>query len=217
MIIHYWKYPFLKPIHEELNKFAGGIMFTDLLLKDNEYLKEAKNRISIIRSDANPEPYKNIREPVIVFYLALCLAISSQDDLLRLKFIEKEAKTVEKELLNEKEESLADLASFVFDTKVLVEIKSEWRVVNNKKLLVRFVFSMPLDAFTRVIKETKRIEELYSQDAKIIGSKVYLTKNELAKLLVYKIMDILYEMVYGEKLGEIKANCLMSRTNLSNG
>jgi len=202
------KYPFLVPLSIVLEKFS----FTELLTNDNNYLKEAKKRVKAVLSNADLEPYRKLSEPVIVFYLSVCLVIP-EDDLLKLSFIEKEAKVFEKELLKESDEFLAkEIAKHIFDAKVNVESLVADQIINGRIQKSQFDFYMSLNDFLRVLRETRRSEELYSQGVKIVQSKVYLTREKLIRILSYKIKDKLYDMIYGDKLGEIKANCLMLRS-----
>ena len=206
-IIDFHKYPFLKHVEDELSQYAGGVAFYDLLTTDNYYLQKAKERIELIRTDGDLEPYQNIREPIIVFYVEICLAISSQDELLKAKLINREAKSIGNQLPNENEETLLAIARLL-DVKANAEKLTVHQIVNGKNFMVQFKFSMTLNNFLKVLRETRRFEELYSQGVKIASDKVYLTKEKLVTLLVYKVKDLFYEMIYGDRLGTIKTQCI---------
>lgn len=206
VVIDFRKYPFLKHVEDELSRFSGGVTLHDLLTTDNSYLQKAKERIELIRTNSDIEPYQNLRGAVIVFYTEVCLAISSEDELLKVKLIDREAKAIENQLLNEDEETLVEIASLLG-----VETKAEEFIVRQAKNIVRFRFSTNLNEFLKVLKETKRFEEMHSQGVKIVSERVYLTKEEIVKLLTYKVEDLFYDLIYGDKLGKIKSQCVKTK------
>lgn len=192
-VIDYKKYPFLKPIEEELKKYAGGITLNDLLSSNSYYLEKAEERVKKILNNEELEPYEKIRDSVLVFYATLLLVAALKNELLKKKFVEKEAEVVEKKLSYETEETLLEIAKLLG-----INVESENLLIkhkeNRKVLTIPFKFSMSFIDYLKVTKEIRKENEEFSLSTKIMkDGKVFLTKQELIKIITYKIKDKLYE------------------------
>lgn len=193
--IDFRKYPFLKSPEEELKRYAGGVTLNDLLTSGSYYLEKAKERIDKILNDKELDPYERIKDPVLVFYTTLYLVAALDSDLLKRKFLEKEVELIEKNLLNEDEETLLEIA------KILgVDVNHEdiqIRHKENKKILtIPFKFSMNFIKYIKITKEARRENDIFSLSSRILkDGKVFLTKDETSKILSYKVKDILYDSI----------------------
>ena len=206
MVVDYAKYPFLKPLEEELNKYAGGVTLDFILSTSNNIKEEAKKRVNKILKDEELEPYDKINEPVLVFYTTLYLVVALDNELLKKKFVEREAELIEKELKNEKEEVLLEIANYLnslsdkFPELASLRINPENLLIKRKEkkktLIVPFKFSMNFIDYLKVTKDIRKEDEDFSLSARILkDGKVFLTKDEVVKILTYKIKDLLYEAV----------------------
>jgi len=206
VVIDYRKYPILKPLEEELKKYAGGVTLDYILSTDNYYKEEAKKRVNKILRDEELETYDKVKDSILVFYATLYLVAALDNELLKKKFVEKEAELIEKSLLDEKEEVLLEIARYLnnlsdrFPELSMLKINQEnlsiKRKENKKTLTVPFKFSMHFVDYLKVTKELRKENEDFSLSTKILkGGKVFLTKEEVSKIIAYKIKDLLYELV----------------------
>lgn len=192
-VIDYSKYPFLKPLKEELKEYAGGVTLNDLLSTDSFYLKIAENRVNKILNDEKLEPYEKIRKSVLVFYTTLLLVTALGNELLKKKFIEKETELIEEKLLYEKEETLVEIAKLLGVNVNLENLQIKHKE-DRKVLTIPFKFSMNFIDYLKVTKEIRKENEAFSLSTKILKEgKVFLTKQEISKIISYKIKDKLYE------------------------
>jgi len=206
VIIDNRKYPILKPLEEELKKYAGGVTLDYILSTNNSYKEEAKKRVNKILKDEELESYDKIKESVLVFYTTLYLVAALDSELLKKKFVEKEAELMGKSLVNEKEETLLAIAKYLNSLSDRFPGLSELRInpenllikrkEKSKTLIVPFKFSMNFVDYLEVTKEIRKEDEGFSLSTKILkDGKVFLTKEEVSKIIAYKIRDLLYEAV----------------------
>ena len=206
VVIDYRKYPILKPLEEELKKYAGGVTLDYILSTNNFYKEEAKKRVNKILKDEELEPYDKIKDSILVFYTTLYLVAALDNELLKKKFVERETELMEKSLLSEKEEALLEIAKYLnslsenFPELASLRINSENLLIKRKEkkktLIVPFKFSMNFIDYLKVTKDIRKEDEDFSLSTKILkDGKVFLTKDEVAKIIAYKIRDMLYEAV----------------------
>jgi len=201
VFIDYRKYPILKPLEDELKKYAGGVTLDYILSTDNSYKEEAKKRVNKILKDQELEPYDKIKDSILVFYTTLYLVAALDNELLKKKFIEKETELIEKNLLNEKEETLLEIARYLsnrFPDILKINFYSENLLIKYKEkrkiLTVPLKFSMNFIDYLKATKEIRKENESFSLSTKILKEgKVFLTKLEVTKIIAYKIKDLLYE------------------------
>ena len=194
-LIDFKKYPFLKPLEEELKKYAGGITLNDLLVSGTYYLNKAKERIKKILSDEELEPYEKIKDSILVFYTTLYLIAALDSDFLKKKFVEKEVELIEKNLLNETEETILEISKIlqvnVSHENLLIKYKE-----NRKLLTIPFKFSMNFIDYLKNTKEARKENDAFSLTSRILkDGKIFLTKEEISKILSYKVKDMLYESI----------------------
>ena len=192
-IIDFRKYPFLKPLEEELKKYKGGLSFEKILTSDNYILQEAKKRVVAINTDAELTPYYRLIEPVLVFYTALYLVKLSQNELLKIKFVKKEAELFRNSLDSENEENLLaiahDLGIHILPENAMIE-----RKVGRKTFAIQYRFSITIDKFLKyLISIEDKLDSLITDPDHI---KVFLTKPMLVDILTIRIKELLYEMIY---------------------
>ena len=202
----------MKPLEELLKRYAGGVTLDYILSTDNYIKEEAKKRVNKIFKDEELEPYnkinvKNVDDPILVFYTTLYLVIALDNELLKKKFIEKETELVEKELKNEREETLIEITNYLnslseeFPDLMYLRINPEKqedlmikRKEKRKTLIVPFRFSMNFVDYLKATKELRREDESFSLSTRILkDGKVFLTKDEVARIVAYKIKNMLYE------------------------
>ncbi|WP_168065366.1 DNA primase regulatory subunit PriL [Sulfolobus sp. S-194] len=195
LILDFRKYPFLKPLEDELNKYAGGVSLNDLLVSGSYYLDQAKERIDKILKDKELESYDKIKDSVLVFYTTLYLVAALDNDILKKKFLDKESQMIEKNLLNESEETVVEIAKYLglninYDN---IEIKYK----KNKKILsLSLKYSLNFIDFLKYTRELRKIDNKFSLASHILkDGKVYMTKEEIVKILVFQIRDKLMKMV----------------------
>ena len=190
-IINHKRYPFLKPLEDELKRYPG-ITLNDLLSINTYYLKTAMDRINKVLNNEELEPYEKIKDPFLVFYTTLYLIIALDNELLKKKFIEKETELFEKSLMDESEDVLLKISKFfnIHINQDILPIKYKQRKLHQ----MMFRFSM---SFIDYLKETKWIrkeDESFSLSARILkDGKVFLTKQDVVKIISYKVKDYLYE------------------------
>ncbi|MEM0122848.1 MAG: DNA primase regulatory subunit PriL, partial [Saccharolobus sp.] len=73
MVLDVKKYPFIKSVEAELQKYGGGVTLMDILMTNNNILDLAKNRIQKVLNDEELPNYLTYTEPVLVFYTVLLL------------------------------------------------------------------------------------------------------------------------------------------------
>jgi len=201
VFIDYRKYPILKPLEDELKKYAGGVTLDYILSTDNSYKEEARKRVNKILKDQELEPYDKIKDSILVFYTTLYLVAALDNELLKKKFVERETELIEKNLLNEKEETLLEIARYLsnrFPDILKININSENLLIKYKEkrkiLTIPLKFSMNFVDYLKGTKEIRKENESFSLSTKILKEgKVFLTKLEVTKIIAYKIKDLLYE------------------------
>jgi len=190
----------------------GGVVLDYIFFTDNYIKEEAKKRVNKILKGEELEPYnkinvRNIDDTILIFYTTLYLVIALDNELLKKKFVEKEAELIEKELENEKEETLIEIINFLngmnyeYLELTPLRIRQEKqedlmikRKEKRKSLIVPFKFSMNFIDYLKATKELRREDENFSLSTRILKEgKVFLTKDEVTKIIVYKIKNMLYE------------------------
>lgn len=191
------KYPVLKPLDEELkSKYAGGVTLDFILSTYNRIKDRAKERVNKLLKGEELEPYTQIEEPVLVFYTTLYLVIAFDNALLKKKFVEKEVELMMKNLMEEDEDVLLEIVSRFQDLKINKEKLIIKRREKRKTLIFAFSFSLHFVDYLKVTKELRKEDESFSLSRRILkDGKVFLTKDEVAKIVAYKIKDVLYEAV----------------------
>ncbi|MEM1599368.1 MAG: DNA primase regulatory subunit PriL, partial [Sulfolobaceae archaeon] len=113
MVLDVKKYPFIKSVEAELQKYGGGVTLMDILMTNNNILDLAKNRIQKVLNDEELPNYLTYTEPVLVFYTVLLLLsiINNQEFSKKYSFFE--LRQFKKILETENEENLLDLAKFL--------------------------------------------------------------------------------------------------------
>ncbi|BFH74454.1 DNA primase regulatory subunit PriL [Sulfurisphaera javensis] len=194
-ILDFRKYPFLKPLEDELKKYAGGVTLNDLLSSENYYLEQAKQRIDKILKDQDLEPYDKLKDSVLVFYTTLFLVAALDSEILKRKFLDKETEIIEKNLLDEDEDTLLEISKLI-GLKIEKD-KLELKYKENKKTLTKYLnFSVDFLNYLKYSKELRKKDNNFSLSTHILKSgKVYLNKEEIVKILVFQIKDRLYEMM----------------------
>lgn len=193
-IIDFRKYPFLKPLEEELKKYAGGVTLNDLLSSGSYYLEEAKKRIDKIIKDEELEPYEKIKDSVLVFYTTLYLVAALGNETLKRKFIERETSIWEEELKKENDEVVLEILK-----NIEININSDTldiKFKNGKKIMtITYKFSMNFIDYLKITRGLRKLDPSFSLSTHILkDGKIYLKKEEVAKILAYKIKENLEEM-----------------------
>lgn len=193
-LIDFRKYPFLKPLEEELKRYAGGVTLNDLL-SNAYYLEQAKNRIDKILKEEDLEPYEKLKDPVLVFYTTLYLVSALGNETLKRKFLRKETVLIEKDLRNDNEETLIEISE-ILGVKVKRENIQIKHREDKRTLIIPLNFSMDFISYLKLTKEIRKDYNNFSLPTKILkDGKVYLGKEEISKIITYKIKDVLYEMM----------------------
>lgn len=189
------KYPFLKPLSEELKKYAGGVTLNDLLSEGSYYLEQAKTRVEKILKDEEVESYEKIKDPVLVFYTTMYLITALNSELLKNKFLEKESKIITKNLSLENEETLLEISKLL--GLRINQDKIELKIEENRKTLPKiFNYSVNFIDYLRYTKSLRRDNEKFSLATHILkDGKVYISKEEVVEILVHYIRDRLDEMM----------------------
>ncbi|MEM3910964.1 MAG: DNA primase regulatory subunit PriL, partial [Saccharolobus sp.] len=141
MVLDVKKYPFIKSVEAELQKYGGGVTLMDILMTNNNILDLAKNRIQKVLNDEELPNYLTYTEPVLVFYTVLLLLSIINNHEFSKKYSFFELRQFKKILETENEENLLDLAKFLninINKCSKIEIRLE-KIKINKDYCINFI------------------------------------------------------------------------------
>jgi DNA primase large subunit len=172
----YTKYPFLK-------KAAKYLKLPDLRIEDlaNSELQEILNRaeerveeaILYARVSRNPQRDEDIE--ILSFTVAIVLAIATQNSFIQKRYALAEAKQAYEDLKLEPKEKLMKIAQ-----------NFEWRLALNNDSKIPYEFALD---FTDYLRNTTHLREKKWKlvNRTLTNGKVYLTENEIARLLAEEV------------------------------
>ncbi|MEM3203372.1 MAG: DNA primase regulatory subunit PriL [Saccharolobus sp.] len=197
MVLDVKKYPFIKSVEAELQKYGGGVTLMDILMTNNNILDLAKNRIQKVLNDEELPNYLTYTEPVLVFYTVLLLLSIINNHEFSKKYSFFELRQFKKILETENEENLLDLAKFLninINKCSKIEIRLE-KIKINKDYCINFI---------EYLKLTRNMSDEWNLNKQILHKgNVYLDKNQLIQLVSEGIRLRILDMIRPISIKEI--------------
>jgi DNA primase large subunit len=190
------KYPFLKPL-EQVVRELHGVSFFELISSNGRVLNEAKERVKRILDGQEPPPFKDYRNPSLVFYTEMVILSTIGDKRVIDRVLQWEAEGFVKDMSKEREEVFRELVKLL---KVPLEKKKVSYHVGKRK--IELVYAVNLLSYLSLIRGV-RDEELSLSQLVLSQGYVFLSKQKLLKLIKYVTLERLSQSVRPITLSEV--------------